>query len=200
VTLRSTRSPSRVGLGRRQVLSELGRGDAAQRWHDGDFGPGSAMARSTRRVCRDCGFYIPLAGALGALFVCAPTRWPPTGMSLSPNMDAGHTLTHRRRPAAARRSMTRSTTVCLTSPNLRISFSRLSLSNSYGPLVANLAAPLWTLDGWLRRTTSSQLNIEASLGPCLCWRVIRSGPLGPTSVLREQRSWVPARPSFPQRP
>ena len=61
-----------VGLGRRQVLSELGRGDAAQRWHDGDFGPGSAMARSTRRVCRDCGFYIPLAGALGTLFgVCA---------------------------------------------------------------------------------------------------------------------------------
>jgi hypothetical protein len=61
-----------VGLGRRQVLGELGRSDAAQRWHDGDFGPGSAMARSTRRVCRDCGFYIPLAGALGTLFgVCA---------------------------------------------------------------------------------------------------------------------------------
>ncbi len=61
-----------VGLGRRQVLSELGRSDAAQRWHDGDFGPGSAMARSTRRVCRDCGFYVPLAGALGTMFgVCA---------------------------------------------------------------------------------------------------------------------------------
>jgi hypothetical protein len=61
-----------VGLGRRQVLSEFGRGDAAQRWHDGDFGPGSAMARSTRRVCRDCGFYVPLAGALGTMFgVCA---------------------------------------------------------------------------------------------------------------------------------
>ncbi len=61
-----------IGLGRRQVLGELGRSDAAQRWHDGDFGPGSAMARSTRRVCRDCGFYIPLAGALGTMFgVCA---------------------------------------------------------------------------------------------------------------------------------
>jgi hypothetical protein len=61
-----------LGLGRRQVLSEFGRSDAAQRWHDGDFGPGSAMARSTRRVCRDCGFYIPLAGALGTMFgVCA---------------------------------------------------------------------------------------------------------------------------------
>jgi hypothetical protein len=61
-----------VGLGRRQVLSELGRSDTAQRWHDGDYGPSSAMARSTRRVCRDCGFYVPLGGALGTMFgVCA---------------------------------------------------------------------------------------------------------------------------------
>jgi hypothetical protein len=60
-----------VGFGRRQVLSDWGRTDAAQRWHDGDYGPGSAMARSTRRVCRDCGFYLPLAGSLGTMFgVC----------------------------------------------------------------------------------------------------------------------------------
>jgi Protein of unknown function (DUF3027) len=61
-----------VGLGRRQVLGPWGRDEAAQRWHDGDHGPGSAMARSTRRVCRDCGFYLPLAGALNSMFgVCA---------------------------------------------------------------------------------------------------------------------------------
>ena len=61
-----------LGLGRRRLLSELGRTDAAQRWHDGEFGPGSAMARSTRRVCRDCGFYLPLSGALGLMFgVCS---------------------------------------------------------------------------------------------------------------------------------
>ncbi|CDO07200.1 DUF3027 domain-containing protein [Mycolicibacterium cosmeticum] len=61
-----------IGLGRRQVLSLEGRLDAAQRWHDGEFGPGSAMARATRRVCRDCGFYLPLAGSLGTVFgVCA---------------------------------------------------------------------------------------------------------------------------------
>jgi len=60
-----------LGLGRRQVLSEWGRTDAAQRWHDGDHGPQSAMARSTRRVCRDCAFYLPLAGSLGVMFgVC----------------------------------------------------------------------------------------------------------------------------------
>lgn len=61
-----------LGLGRRQVLSEPGRADAAQRWHDGEYGPQSPMARSTRRVCRDCAFYLPLAGALGGMFgVCA---------------------------------------------------------------------------------------------------------------------------------
>lgn len=60
-----------IGLGRRRVMSALGRSAAAQRWHDGDYGPNSAMARSTKRVCRDCGFYLPLAGSLGAMFgVC----------------------------------------------------------------------------------------------------------------------------------
>lgn len=60
-----------VGLGRRRVLSAEGRDDAAQRWHDGDHGPDSAMARATKRICRDCGFMVPLAGGLGAMFgVC----------------------------------------------------------------------------------------------------------------------------------
>jgi hypothetical protein len=61
-----------IGLGRKRVLSAWGRADAAQRWHDGDYGPDSAMARSTKRVCRDCGYFLPLAGSLGVMFgVCA---------------------------------------------------------------------------------------------------------------------------------
>jgi hypothetical protein len=60
-----------IGLGRRRVMSSWGRSQAAQRWHDGDYGPGSPMARSTKRVCRTCGFFLPLAGSLGAMFgVC----------------------------------------------------------------------------------------------------------------------------------
>lgn len=60
-----------VGLGRKQVLGDLGRTDAAQRWYEGEYGPNSPMARSTRRVCRDCGFWLPLSGSLGRLFgVC----------------------------------------------------------------------------------------------------------------------------------
>lgn len=57
-----------LGLGRRRVMSRWGRADAAQRWHDGETGPGSTMARSTSRKCRDCGFYLPLSGSLGAVF------------------------------------------------------------------------------------------------------------------------------------
>lgn len=60
-----------IGLGRRWLMSPLGRAEAAQRWHDGDYGPDSTMARSTKRVCRDCGFYLPLSGELGTMFgVC----------------------------------------------------------------------------------------------------------------------------------
>jgi DUF3027 family protein len=61
-----------VGLGRRQVLSQWGRIEAAERWNDGDYGPDSAMARATRKVCRDCAYYLPLTGTLGTLFgACA---------------------------------------------------------------------------------------------------------------------------------
>jgi hypothetical protein len=60
-----------IGLGRRQVLSAWGRAQAAERWRDGDHGPRAQMAQSTKRVCRDCGFLLPLAGSLGAMFgVC----------------------------------------------------------------------------------------------------------------------------------
>lgn len=53
-----------VGLGRIQVLSPLGRDEAAERWHDGPHGPGSEMARAAKATCDTCGFYLPLAGAL----------------------------------------------------------------------------------------------------------------------------------------
>lgn len=60
-----------LGLGRRWLMSPVGRAEAAERWHEGDHGPDSAMARSTKRVCRDCGFYVPLTGSLGTVFgVC----------------------------------------------------------------------------------------------------------------------------------
>ncbi|WP_084611562.1 DUF3027 domain-containing protein [Tomitella biformata] len=53
-----------IGLGRLQVLSPMGRDDAADRWHEGQHGPGSEMARAATSTCDTCGFYLPLAGAL----------------------------------------------------------------------------------------------------------------------------------------
>lgn len=57
-----------AGLGRVHVLSRHGRLDAAARWHGGEFGPRSDMARSAPDVCGSCGFFVPLAGSLSAAF------------------------------------------------------------------------------------------------------------------------------------
>jgi hypothetical protein len=61
-----------LGLGRERVMSREGRLAAAQRWHSGDFGPRTAMARHAPAHCGTCGFYLPLEGSLRAGFgVCA---------------------------------------------------------------------------------------------------------------------------------
>jgi hypothetical protein len=60
-----------LGLGRQRVMSHEGRLEAAQRWHSGDHGPRTAMARHAPARCGTCGFYLPLAGSLRAGFgVC----------------------------------------------------------------------------------------------------------------------------------
>jgi hypothetical protein len=61
-----------LGLGRETVLSPYGRGVAADRWFDGDFGPDSPMAKAAPGQCRGCGFLLPMGGLLGQAFgVCA---------------------------------------------------------------------------------------------------------------------------------
>ena len=60
-----------LGLGRERVLSREGRLLAADRWHTGDHGPDTPMARQAPAHCGTCGFYLPLAGSLAAGFgVC----------------------------------------------------------------------------------------------------------------------------------
>jgi len=69
-----------VGLGRVQVLSRYGRLDAAARWHGGEFGPRSDMARSAPASCGTCGFFIPLAGSMrGAFGACTNDIAPADG-------------------------------------------------------------------------------------------------------------------------
>jgi len=69
-----------IGLGRVRVLGRNGRLDAAERWHGGDFGPLSEMARSAPATCGSCGFYQQIKGSLGAAFgVCANELTPADG-------------------------------------------------------------------------------------------------------------------------
>ena len=61
-----------LGVGRPRVLSRDGRLMAAERWQDGDRGPDAPMARQAPAHCGTCGFFVALAGSLGAGFgACA---------------------------------------------------------------------------------------------------------------------------------
>jgi hypothetical protein len=69
-----------LGLGRPRVLSLEGRADAAERWYDGPGGPDAPMAKAAPGRCADCGFFVPMAGALGRVFgACANGRAPDDG-------------------------------------------------------------------------------------------------------------------------
>lgn len=79
-----------AGLGRRQVLSRLGREDAALRWHDGPHGPGSDMARRAPAGCGRCGFFLPVAGSLRAAFgVCGNEYSPADGTVVAVDFGCG---------------------------------------------------------------------------------------------------------------
>jgi hypothetical protein len=68
------------GFGRVRVLGREGREEAAQRWHDGSFGPDDAVARQAPATCVSCGFFVPLAGLLGmAMGACANEFSPADG-------------------------------------------------------------------------------------------------------------------------
>ncbi len=68
------------GLGRPRVLSFVGRVEAAERWYDGDAGPEAPQARHAPAPCVSCGFFVPVAGALGLGFgVCANEFAPDDG-------------------------------------------------------------------------------------------------------------------------
>ncbi|WP_084467588.1 DUF3027 domain-containing protein [Actinokineospora inagensis] len=72
-----------VGLGRIRVLSRFGRLDAADRWQLGEFGPNADMARGAPASCGTCGFYLPVAGSLGAAFgVCGNEIAPADGRAV----------------------------------------------------------------------------------------------------------------------
>jgi hypothetical protein len=73
-----------LGLGRERVLSAEGRADAALRWEQGEGGPDTPTAKAAPGRCGDCGFLVPLAGALGRRFgACANAFSPDDGRVVS---------------------------------------------------------------------------------------------------------------------
>jgi hypothetical protein len=66
-----------LGLGRPRVLSRLGRGEAADRWFEGDFGPGSPTAKAAAATCSGCGFLLPVPGGLRGAFGICSNEWSP---------------------------------------------------------------------------------------------------------------------------
>lgn len=61
-----------LGLGRKRVLSAIGRDDAAERWYHGEFGPESPVAQAAPYRCHTCGYWVRLGDSLGQAFgVCA---------------------------------------------------------------------------------------------------------------------------------
>ena len=57
-----------LGLGRPRVLSQEGRGEAAERWQAGEFGPRQTSSRGRKGTvpasCTSCGFLMKLSGSL----------------------------------------------------------------------------------------------------------------------------------------
>jgi hypothetical protein len=67
-----------LGLGRPRVLSAEGREAAATRWYEGDPGPTSEVAQKAPAACSTCGYFLPMAGALRAVFGVCANEWSPS--------------------------------------------------------------------------------------------------------------------------
>jgi hypothetical protein len=76
--------------GRSRVLSAIGRDGAAGRWYASEHGPRSPIAHAAPAHCVSCGFFVPLAGALGRLFgACANGYAPDDGRVVSADHGCG---------------------------------------------------------------------------------------------------------------
>jgi hypothetical protein len=73
-----------LGLVRARVLSVAGQDQAADRWFASAAGPRGEQAQAAPLPCRTCGFLVPMAGPLSALFgVCANAVAPDDGSVVS---------------------------------------------------------------------------------------------------------------------
>lgn len=79
-----------LGLGRQRVMSKPGREEVAERWYTSGNGPDTPMARHAPGHCGTCGFYLPLAGSLRAMFgACGNEYAPADGCVVSADYGCG---------------------------------------------------------------------------------------------------------------
>ncbi|CAN5284092.1 hypothetical protein BH24ACT9_BH24ACT9_02870 [soil metagenome] len=79
-----------LGVGRLRILSREGRTETADRWHSGDHGPATPMARHAPGECASCGFFLPIAGSMRQLFgACANVMSPADGHVVSADFGCG---------------------------------------------------------------------------------------------------------------
>lgn len=79
-----------LGVGRVRVMSRLGREEAADRWHSSEPGPHTPIAEHAPANCGTCGFYLPLAGSMRAMFgVCGNMFAPDDGRAVSVDHGCG---------------------------------------------------------------------------------------------------------------
>jgi Protein of unknown function (DUF3027) len=79
-----------IGLGRARVMSRLGRTETAERWYGGDGGPNAPMAQHAPGRCGTCGFFLPVAGSLRAIFgVCGNEFAPRDGQVVAVDHGCG---------------------------------------------------------------------------------------------------------------
>ncbi|TFH51693.1 DUF3027 domain-containing protein [Actinomyces viscosus] len=64
-----------LDLSRPRVLSAQGVSSAAERWYGGDHGPDAEGVRKAHATCSTCGFFLPMAGALRAIFGVCANEW-----------------------------------------------------------------------------------------------------------------------------
>ena len=79
-----------LGFGRPRVMSRLGREETAERWYGGDAGPDTPLSVHAPGRCVTCGFYLPVAGSLRALFgACGNQFSPQDGRVVSADSGCG---------------------------------------------------------------------------------------------------------------
>lgn len=89
-----------LGLGRPRVLSAEGREQAATRWYEGEGGPTADVAVKASDRCSTCGYFLPMPGALRAVFGVCTNEWSPSdGRAISLDHGCGaHSETQAAEP------------------------------------------------------------------------------------------------------